>query len=306
MMKHTILYLCICGAYLCVHVCVCACGNVCMCVHLCMCTCVWLSLSLSPSPFSLSPLPVSLLSPLTRMHTHTLTDLPALCHLTYLSVWDSMKKTYSFKAKEHTAPVWTLEFHPKLPWLVSGAADSLVIVWSLEHGRSVERHEKRPDRHDTKNGRSSSSRRRRRRDGKSSDSHDEPTHDHDDDDDNAEGSLDPDDMTSEDDDNDSEDGNSDHQQHRFVQRKTFIRVIDPCQSRVLKRLRVHPHTVFCCKFSPSGDIMATGCGDGIVRIFSVPDLRVQREFTGHRGYVRCLLFTPDGQDLFSGGGDRSI
>jgi len=56
----------------------------------------------------------------------------------------------------------------------------------------------------------------------------------------------------------------------------------------------------------SGDLVAYGGADKIVRVFDRKAGRVVHTLTGHAGDIRALAFRPDGRQLASGGGDRTI
>jgi len=45
-----------------------------------------------------------------------------------------------------------------------------------------------------------------------------------------------------------------------------VHVWDVYTGKVLSRI-LHPNTIWCCGLTPLGDII-TGCGDGVVRIFT--------------------------------------
>ena len=60
-------------------------------------------------------------------------------------------------------------------------------------------------------------------------------------------------------------------------------------------------------FSSDGRRIATGgSSDHFIRLWSVPEFRMETELFGHRGGVRDLAFTPDGQTLVSGSRDHTL
>jgi eukaryotic-like serine/threonine-protein kinase len=66
--------------------------------------------------------------------------------------------------------------------------------------------------------------------------------------------------------------------------------------------------VYSLAFSADGQMLATGHGDHLIRIVSLPLGREIHQLTGHVGPIAALAFTPDGKRLASGGGlnDQSI
>lgn len=53
-------------------------------------------------------------------------------------------------------------------------------------------------------------------------------------------------------------------------------------------------------------LFATAGDDHLIRIWELPDGRLQRRLAGHRGWVRTVAFSPDGQYLATGGDDRCL
>ena len=58
-------------------------------------------------------------------------------------------------------------------------------------------------------------------------------------------------------------------------------------------------------FSNDGKRVATGCGDGAVRLWEVPSGHL-REYMGRHGPVQTVAFTPDDQTLVSSGDDPAL
>jgi len=69
----------------------------------------------------------------------------------------------------------------------------------------------------------------------------------------------------------------------------------------------HPGTVIGVQFDPSGEYLATGCQDGIVRVFRIQTEIMERELTGHLGKVFNVTWHPlVANVLASGSDDKTI
>lgn len=67
------------------------------------------------------------------------------------------------------------------------------------------------------------------------------------------------------------------------------------------RLR-HPEYLTSLAFSPAGDLLATGCADGVVRLWDTATGKLLRTLGGHETYVDAIRFARDGRLLVSGSG----
>lgn len=68
----------------------------------------------------------------------------------------------------------------------------------------------------------------------------------------------------------------------------------------------HRGTVRSVAYSPDGRLLATGCGDGVVRIWDVAAEKVVRGMLGHDGAVNAVSWSPAGDYLASASDDRTV
>jgi WD40 repeat protein len=68
----------------------------------------------------------------------------------------------------------------------------------------------------------------------------------------------------------------------------------------------HRSQVYAVTFSPDGSAAATGCWDGVARIWRLPQSESQRRIAAHNGGVRDLAASPEGDFLVTGGEDRLV
>ena len=64
----------------------------------------------------------------------------------------------------------------------------------------------------------------------------------------------------------------------------------------------HAGSVGSVAFSPDGQALASGSGDGTVKLWDVTSRREVCTLSGHRDWVSGVVFSPDGLMLASGGG----
>ncbi|HEY3964873.1 MAG TPA: WD40 repeat domain-containing protein [Planctomycetaceae bacterium] len=68
----------------------------------------------------------------------------------------------------------------------------------------------------------------------------------------------------------------------------------------------HKDGIFCLSLSPDGTSVASGGGDGTVRIWDLEDRSQEAVLRGHTGRVLGLAWSPDGTTIVTGGNDNSI
>lgn len=75
---------------------------------------------------------------------------------------------------------------------------------------------------------------------------------------------------------------------------------------VRRRSRAHPRTIHAVDYSPRGDRVASGCDDGVIRVFDAHTGDILRSIPTHRGAIRDVRFRADGSSLLSVASDGAI
>ena len=78
------------------------------------------------------------------------------------------------------------------------------------------------------------------------------------------------------------------------------RVWDLATGRLMLTLPRHPSWVQGCDFSPAGDTIATGCRDGVARVFNATTGAQERQLVGHIGRTWDLKYDPAGMVVTAG------
>jgi len=86
-----------------------------------------------------------------------------------------------------------------------------------------------------------------------------------------------------------------------------LMVWDGDMARAPQELEAHAGSVRCLQFSASGDVMASGGDDGMVRLWRTsPALQQVGGMKAHADHVAGVAFSPDGGILASVGGDQDL
>jgi WD40 repeat protein/tRNA A-37 threonylcarbamoyl transferase component Bud32 len=76
--------------------------------------------------------------------------------------------------------------------------------------------------------------------------------------------------------------------------------------QLVNRLIKHTWSVQCVTFSPDGELLASGSGDNMVRLWRVSDGSLLRTLEGHASSVVSIAFSPDSLLLASGSWDKTV
>jgi WD40 repeat protein/CHAT domain-containing protein len=72
------------------------------------------------------------------------------------------------------------------------------------------------------------------------------------------------------------------------------------------RLEGHKGVVYSVRFSPNGKLLASGSGDGTIKLWDGKTGILRHTLMGHSGGVTSVSFSPNGKTLASGSGDMTI
>lgn len=80
----------------------------------------------------------------------------------------------------------------------------------------------------------------------------------------------------------------------------------PPPARVALTLEGHEAEVYCVKYSPDGNRIATASFDKTVKLWEAGSGKLLLTFAGHQGKVLTLAFSPDGRALLTGSEDKTL
>jgi WD40 repeat protein len=86
---------------------------------------------------------------------------------------------------------------------------------------------------------------------------------------------------------------------------TSVTIWDAVTGRIARTYNVPSTVVYSLVFSPDGRFLAAGCGDGLVRLWRLPNGQAT-EWRASDASVLALAFSPDSRTLVSAGGDQEI
>jgi WD40 repeat protein len=79
---------------------------------------------------------------------------------------------------------------------------------------------------------------------------------------------------------------------------------DPASGAV--RIALGTHRAKAVAYAPSGELVATACDDGAVRLWRAADGSLLDTLAAHDQGAQCLAFSPDGKRLATGGADDRL
>lgn len=86
----------------------------------------------------------------------------------------------------------------------------------------------------------------------------------------------------------------------------FLTIVDRDEWRVKKRMNVSTKSVRAISVRPTHGEIAIACSDFSIRIFSIDDYSLVREFTAHSNSVFTMAYIPQTNHLISGGRDAKL
>ncbi len=79
----------------------------------------------------------------------------------------------------------------------------------------------------------------------------------------------------------------------------WLTLVDFAKGKIVKSLITHKDESKAVKFSADGRILATGGGDGVVKLWDTATWKELCNLKGHEGGITSLAFSPDGKLLAS-------
>jgi WD40 repeat protein/predicted Ser/Thr protein kinase len=87
---------------------------------------------------------------------------------------------------------------------------------------------------------------------------------------------------------------------------SVVHLLLPTTGQLIRTLSGHSSSVESIAISGDGQILASGCWDHTIKLWSLPTGREIRTLTGHSSYVNSVAISSDGQILTSVSGDNTI
>jgi WD40 repeat protein len=88
--------------------------------------------------------------------------------------------------------------------------------------------------------------------------------------------------------------------------KSEIHLLDPATRKTIKRIGRHDAMIFSVAFSPDSSLIASGDGEGVIKVWDVDSGDELAVLQGHIGRVYSICFSPDGDRIASSGNDSHI
>jgi len=80
---------------------------------------------------------------------------------------------------------------------------------------------------------------------------------------------------------------------------------DDVEARPFQKTHAHKTYVLRCLLSPNNKLMATTSADTTVKLWSVPEFKLERTLTGHQRWVWDAIFSSDSAYLITASSDQS-
>lgn len=84
-----------------------------------------------------------------------------------------------------------------------------------------------------------------------------------------------------------------------------VRLYDIAE-RKFRVLKGHASSIRCVAFSPDGQRLVSGGGDGVIKLWDMRTFQAVLSIKAHEGNVDAVAFSPDGLKLASGGEDKTL
>ena len=89
-------------------------------------------------------------------------------------------------------------------------------------------------------------------------------------------------------------------------KKGIITVIDANELRIIQKVKLGEKSIRTMDINPKSGEMAVGLSDNSIKILSLEDMRVKKDYIAHQNSVFTVKFTSDYKFLLSGGRDARL